>query len=152
MHISIESREQTEQRLLRVIANARLKVFDGSFAFEEFKAGEFRQRARLDALALVRDNEAWSQLAPSDDQSKELYRLFSFHFKEDLDNSGFVGWLASRLKQKLGTGVFVICGQNSADGGIYDYWGCPYEIGDEVIKEVRSLMKKGAGEVSHETS
>jgi hypothetical protein len=28
---------------------------------------------------------------------------------------------ASHLKNKFGTGVFVICGQDSGHGGIYDY-------------------------------
>lgn len=56
------------------------------------------------------------------------------------DNSGFVGWLASHLKQKLGTGVFVTCGQNSNRGGIFDYWGCPAELGPSAIEEVKKLI------------
>jgi hypothetical protein len=142
MNISKETPKRTEQRLLKVIAGAQIRVFDRSFAFEEFKANEFQQRARPDALAFVRDDAVWSQLVPSDDQSKELFRVFSFHFEENLDNSGFVGWLASKLKRKLGTGIFVVCGQNTNKGGIFDYWGCPIEIGDAVIKEVNVLMGK----------
>ncbi|MGI5346709.1 DUF6196 family protein [Streptomyces sp. CA-250714] len=46
----------------------------------------------------------------------------AFHFPAAADNSGFVGWLASELKDQLGTGVAVLCGYNSAQGGIYDYW------------------------------
>ncbi len=43
-------------------------------------------------------------------------------------NSGFVGWLACWLKRELGTGVVVVCGQNSRRGGVYDYWGCPAHL------------------------
>jgi hypothetical protein len=64
-------------------------------------------KAKQDALAIVRDNEVWSQLIYSGDASKELFKFFSFHFDGCSDNNGFVGWLASHLKAKLGTGVFV---------------------------------------------
>jgi hypothetical protein len=57
----------------------------------------------------------------------------------DLDNSGFVGWLASHLKTAVGTGVFVVCGQNTRRGGIFDYWGVPVEAADAVLAEVRRL-------------
>ena len=65
--------------------------------------------------------------------------IFSFHFDGCTDNSGFVGWLASHLKTKLGTGLFVTCGQNTKRGGIFDYWGCPSELEDKVLQEVRLL-------------
>jgi len=142
MYISSETPRETEQRLLNVIASARVKVYDGAYAFEEFEAAEFRQKVNQNALAIVHDDITWSQLLPCTGSPNETFKIFSFHFKEGLDNSGFVGWLATRLKQKLGTGVFVVCGQNSSDGGIFDYWGCPYEVGEEVIEEIRSLMKK----------
>ena len=95
------------------------------------------------ALTFVCDKEVWSQLIPSEDDTKELFTVIGFHFKPDFDNSGFVGWLATHLKQKLGTGVFVVCGQNSNKGGIFDYWGCPFEIGDKFIKEVQLLIAEG---------
>ena len=65
--------------------------------------------------------------------------VFSFHFRSGLDNSGFVGWLASALKQQLGTGVFVVCGQNSRRGGIYDYWDCPAQLRDDAARVIRQL-------------
>ncbi len=141
MYISSETPEETQQRLLNVIARARLKVYTSPYAFAEFRAEELHQKFDPDALAVIRDGDRWSQLIPCEDGSGERFRIFSFHFQEGLDNSGFVGWLASLMKQKLGTGIFVICGQNSNDGGIFDYWGCPYGIGDEALKEIRSLIK-----------
>lgn len=138
--ISHENTAQTEARLFRVIKTARLTVYAQPHAFLEFPLSEFPRQARVDALALVRDDRVWSQLVPCSDDKEDLFTLFRFHFPPDADNSGFVGWLATHLKQKFGTGVFVTCGQNRADGGIFDYWGVPTAIGAEVIAEVRRLV------------
>ena len=143
VQISHENPQQIEQRILQVLAQADLKIYDGSYGFEEFALNDFAIKANPEALALVRDNEVWSQLVYSEDSSKELFKVFSFHFDGCIDNSGFVGWLASHLKTKLGTGVFVTCGQNINRGGIFDYWGCPIELANEVIAEIQQLIKSG---------
>jgi len=72
-----------------------------------------------DALALVRDAEGWSVLEPVRGGEVEAFGVFAFHFPAAAGNSGFVGWLAGELKDRLGTGVAVLCGYNSAQGGIY---------------------------------
>ena len=141
MDISFETLQQMQERLLKVIATAQMKVFDETYAFEEFPALDFPHRLSSKALAFVRDEQVWSQLVPSNDSTRELFWIFCFHFPAGLDNSGFVGWLASHLKQKLGTGVFVVCGQNSNWGGIFDYWGCPLQIGHQVLEEVNCLRQ-----------
>jgi 2-iminobutanoate/2-iminopropanoate deaminase len=69
----------------------------------------------------------------------ESFGLFSFHFAHGVDNSGFVGWLATIMKRELGTGVFVVCGQNSNRGGIFDYWGIPIAMKDEAARILRDL-------------
>ncbi|WP_144872060.1 DUF6196 family protein [Hyella patelloides] len=143
VEISHETAAQTEDRLLKVIAQSEFKIFAESYVFEEFTINNFSNLARQDALALVRDHEVWSQLIPSNDATKEQFKIFSFHFDDCADNSGFVGWLASHLKTKLGTGVFVTCGQNLQRGGIFDYWGCPLEISDNVIDEIEKLIVEG---------
>jgi hypothetical protein len=125
MYVSRETSEQTERRLLGVIAKSKCRFYEGAFAFEEFPLHEFQMRCRADALALVRDDQVWSQLVPCSDGNAELFGILRFHFPLGLDNSGFVGWLAGRLKSKFGTGVFVTCGQNSSRGGIFDYTGVP---------------------------
>lgn len=140
MHISHETNEEIETRLHKVIINACFKQLNGSYVFEEFQHKDFEAKLRADTLALVRDNDVWSQLVPCVDNSKELFAIFSFHFEASADNSGFVGWLASHLKQTLGTGVFVLCGQNSTRGGIFDYWGCPSEMATKVFAEIHHLM------------
>ena len=143
MYISTETAEQTKHRLLKVIAESEFEIFEGQYIFDEFPLQDFHTKFSDKALAYVRDKEVWSQLVPSEDKSKELFTLIGFHFKPNFDNSGFVGWLATHLKQKLGTGVFVVCGQNSGKGGIFDYWGCPFEIGDKFIEEVQLLIAEG---------
>lgn len=139
MYVSHETPEETDRRLREVLATAELTVLDGTFAFEEWPLDAFPGRVRADALAIVRDDEQWSQLVSSSAPDAELFALVCLHFAPGLDNSGFVGWLASWLKRRLGTGVFVICGQNSARGGIFDYWGCPAHLRDAVLEELEAL-------------
>jgi hypothetical protein len=142
MFISLETPEQTDKRLIGVIAKSECRFYEDSYAFEEFPLLEYQTSLRSDALALIRDDQVWCQLAPSMETGRELYGLFRVHFPLGLDNSGFVGWLASRLKAKYGTGVFVICGQNSGRSGIFDYWGCPIALKDKVFAEVSALLDR----------
>ncbi|ONI87718.1 hypothetical protein ALI22I_21205 [Saccharothrix sp. ALI-22-I] len=136
--ISQESPEETEQRLLRVIAAARLGALDGDWSFFEAPLAD-PPTLDADTLAAVRDEDRWSWLAPANGTATERFALFSFHFPADLDNSGFVGWLATELKLRLGTGVFVVCGQNSDRGGIYDYWGCPAQLREQAAQVLHEL-------------
>ena len=146
MHVSPETEAQTEARLLTVIALADFVSYDDAFGYVESSAGEIVPEIRPDAVAVVRDDEVWSQLVPIDGDNAgtaERCSLFRFHFPPGIDNSGFVGWLATRLKRELGTGVFVICGVNSRRGGIYDYWGCPVALRDDVRRLIDSLRAEG---------
>lgn len=139
MYISQETPEQTEKRLKEVIRQADLKIYDGPYFFEEFPLDKYT--FDHNALAIVRDEEVWSQLVEASDEHKhkELFKVFSFHFVDGADNSGFVGWLASIIKSRVGSGVFVVCGQNTNKGGIFDYWGCPYGIRSQVIDVINDL-------------
>ena len=139
MYISQETPTQTQARLRLVIAQAELLVYDQPYVFEEVIVERFPSHHIADALAFVRDSHVWSALVPQRQPQQEAFSLFSFHFPPNLDNSGFVGWLASHLKATVGTGVFVVCGQNSTRGGIFDYWGAPLAVADQVLKEVKLL-------------
>ena len=146
-----ETREQDEARLLTVIGAAQVQVLDGAYVFKELPSG---CAPAPGALACVRDGDEWAQLVPisSGGSAEGAFKIFSFHFREDLDASGFVGWLASHLKRTVRTGVIVICGRDRRGGaalyrasqGVFDYWGCPAQIGDAVIAEVRSLIERGS--------
>ncbi|HEX2142908.1 MAG TPA: DUF6196 family protein [Glycomyces sp.] len=138
--VSVETAEQVEARLRRVIARAELVVHEGIWCFEESPADRPPELTR-ETLAVVRDQESWSSLVPFAEERDgvERFGIFSFHFPDAADNSGFVGWLATHLKTELGTGVFVVCGSNRDRGGIYDYWGCPLEVLEEAVAVVRKL-------------
>ena len=146
MHVSPEPDAQIEARLLTVIALADFLSYDGAFGFVESSVRGIAPEIRPDAVAVVRDDDVWSQLVPIDRDAAgtaEQCALFRFHFPPGIDNSGFVGWLATRLKRELGTGVFVICGMNSRRGGIYDYWGCPVPLRDDARRLIESLRAEG---------
>jgi hypothetical protein len=140
--ISHETPEETRARLRSVIAHAETTLFDGVWSFVETPIDE---PPVLDAetLAVIRDDDSWSALRRVDGRpgDAERFGLLSFHFPPELDNSGFVGWLATELKTRLGTGLFVVCGSNRDRGGIYDYWGCPVELLDDVVAVVRELAE-----------
>jgi hypothetical protein len=137
MYISHETQEQTEDRLRTVIKQATLKVFPGPYCFKEMALDQYSFDP--EALAIVRDDEVWSSLVPATTDKTENFKIFRFHFTPGLDNSGFVGWLASKIKRELGSGVFVVCGQNSSKGGIFDYSGCPFEMAERVLALINNL-------------
>lgn len=145
LYVSRETPEKTRSRLLRVIAAARLDELDGWYTFEEWPVDGAPPALDARTVAAVRDDEVWSLLRPAAaDTKSEKFGLIRFHFPAGLDNSGFVGWLATHLKQSLGTGVFVICGQNSDHGGIFDYTGFPAALREHVLQEIRTLREEGA--------
>lgn len=139
MQISLETGAEVHARLLWVLAQAEFQVLEGSYAFTEHPALQFPEDRARRALALVRDDDVWSVLEPASDLAIEPLRVFVFHFVPELDNSGFVGWLASHLKAALGTGVLVVCGFNSGRGGVFDYWCVPERIGAAAVSELRRL-------------
>jgi Family of unknown function (DUF6196) len=141
MDITPETPSQTHERLKRVMAHARMVQMPGDYTFAEFAADAFPSELVPQALAFVRDAQSWSALLPASERTPQhdRYMLLSFHFAADIPNSGFVGWLATQFKQYLGTGVFVVCGQNAKDGGIYDYWGIPIKVAQPALALVASL-------------
>lgn len=141
--ISIELEAETDARLRLVMQQIDLKVLRRPYAFREFSLTAFPASADPAALAFVRDDKTWSQLVESDGSEAETFTVFRVHFPVGVDNSGFVGWLASLLKKHFGTGVFVTCGYNSKQGGIYDYWGVPTALGPQVIDTVRHMSSRG---------
>ena len=105
MHVSHETPQQTSTRLGQVIAKAELVIYDQPYAFVETAVSSFPQELLPTALAFVRDENVWSALVPGATSKQEQFVVFRFRFTPGLDNSGFVGWLASHLKAAVGTGV-----------------------------------------------
>jgi hypothetical protein len=118
----------------RVIASAEVKVEPGTWRWDEALRTE-----PSDGLAAVRDGDVESRLVPTESDDDQALAVLSFHFDPHVDNSGFVGWLATELKQTVGTGVVVVCGSNAGRGGIFDYWCVPARLTDEVLAVVERL-------------
>ncbi|HEU4367535.1 MAG TPA: DUF6196 family protein [Methylomirabilota bacterium] len=143
-----ETANQTQARLLQVIAHAELEVLSGLYAFAPLPAGPVK--IRDDALACVRDGRLWSELVPAGEPEPSMaFKVFAFHFDPGHDATGFVGWLHSHLARASGAGHIVVCGRSAragADhvrGGIFDYWGAPAAVAGRVLAEVEWLRERG---------
>jgi hypothetical protein len=132
--ISRERAVQSERRLRRVLPVAEVVHLDGIWSFRRFE-GE----APAGALATVKDPDGWSALVSGSAVAGGRFALTRATFSPVVENSGFVGWLATTVKRRLGSGVFVICGDNPARGGIFDYWGYPIEIAGAVRELIDGL-------------
>jgi hypothetical protein len=96
-----------------------------------------------DSLAVVQVDGRRSALMPAGSAGPGLERftVFRVTFPADADNSGFVGWLGSTIREATGSGVAVVCGHDRRYGGVFDYWAVP----DAVAEEVRHLLARVAG-------
>ena len=143
-----ETANETQARLLEVIAHADFQVWPGLYAFAPLAAGA--PKLRDDALARVRDGAVWSELIPAGDPTPPMaFRMFAFHFDPAYDATGFVGWLHAHLARATGAGHIVVCGRSAeagadyARGGIFDYWGCPAGVAGRVLAEIETLRERG---------
>jgi hypothetical protein len=144
-----ESAEEMHKRLCRVTAAARFEVLDSPYAWEQISASS---GLPANALAVVRDGSSWYALTSVPPSAKEGYRILVFHFAEGSNASGFVAWLAGIIKKEVGTGAMVVCGFDAratpalwqTSLGLFDYWGCPWDRGDEVAALVQRLRLEGS--------
>ena len=143
-----ESTEQMHERLAGVIAAARFEALSQPYAWQ--KVSKLSQLPAT-ALAAVRDGSTWYALTAVTPEATGAYRILVFHFAEGSNASGFVAWLAGIIKKEVGTGVMVVCGFDAratpalwqTSLGLFDYWGCPWGQGDEVIALVERLRREG---------
>jgi hypothetical protein len=118
-----------------VLRAAQVVHRPGAWCFQRFAGSPPAQ-----ALATVRDADGWCALVPASPQHVgEQFGVTLTTFPPQIDNSGYVGWLATTIKQTLGSGVFVICGDNPRRGGIFDYLGYPLEMADAVHSLIDQL-------------
>ena len=144
-----ESTEQTHERLRGVIAASRFEALSQPYGW--IQLGKSSQLP-ADALAAVRDGAAWYALTQVSPDATGAYRILVFHFAEGSNASGFVAWLAGIMKKEVGTGAMVVCGFDAratpalwqTSLGLFDYWGCPWDRGDEVAALVKRLRREGS--------
>jgi diadenosine tetraphosphate (Ap4A) HIT family hydrolase len=142
-----ETANETQARLLEVIAGADFEMLPGRYAFVPLPTGAPVAR---DALACVRDGTVWSELVPVGEPAPPMtFRIYAFHFDPAHDATGFVGWLHAHLARATGSSHIVVCGCSSraggghTRGGIFDYWGCPAGDAERVVAEVEALRARG---------
>jgi len=137
VYVSHEVLAQTEARLRGVIERCEVDWLPGNWSFQE---GE-EAAAASDAIAQIRDDDRVSALIPSS-SGAELFEVFRVVLPKGVDDSGFVGWFASRIKAETGSGLFVICGYDRRRGGIYDYYGVPAGTATRVREVVDALTRE----------
>lgn len=141
MQVLMEDPGATDQRLRSVCQKSNVERMLGTYVYSQFDGSAFATAVDPEALGLIRDGGRWSQLVRSTEGQGEPLVVFAIHFPTLIDNSGFVGWLASLLKARHGTGVIVICGMNDLRGGIFDYWGVPEAIAAGVSETLNELFR-----------
>jgi hypothetical protein len=138
--VSSEVPAQTEARLRDVFRNSQIAWLPGSWVFVE---GAEATR-RHDAIAVIRDEGQVSALCPAAAAAAETFAVFRVVLPRNADDSGFVGWLASRVKAATGSGLVVVCGQNRERGGVFDYYGVPESVSGSVRAELARLGSTGS--------
>lgn len=139
--ISQERAVESERRLRAVLHAAKVEHLEGAWSFRRFNGG-----LPAGALATVKDADGWCALVPAPSRDAgEQFGLTMTTFDPGIENSGFVGWLATTIKRRLGSGVFVVCGDNPNRGGIFDYLGYPLEVAD-VVRELIDELRAGTSD------
>lgn len=149
--IAVETEDQFDQRLCRVIAQA-----ETTFYQEHYRWTPLDQPSDVSPLALatVRDDETWNQFVPAtraDDPQQ--FVVVRFNFSETGPSAiGFVAWLHSHLRTMGRTGAIVICGKDARSSsalfeicqGAMDYWACPTgAAGDRFLNVIKTLIDRG---------
>jgi hypothetical protein len=138
--VSSEVPAQTEARLRGVFRRSQVAWLPGSWEFVEGAEAT----GRHDAIAVIRDEGQVSALCPAGTAVAEGFAVFRVVLPRDADDSGFVGWLASRVKAATGSGLFVVCGQNRERGGVFDYYGVPEAVSGPVRAALERLRSTGS--------
>jgi hypothetical protein len=138
--ISHERAVESARRLRAVLRAAEVVHLAGSWGFQRDL-----DQVPPETVATVRDDDGWCALVPASGPG-ERFGLTRITFPAGIDNSGFVGWMATTIKRHLGSGVFVVCGDNPGRGGIFDYLGYPIQIADEVRALIDDLRSRQGGD------
>ena len=143
-----EATEQMHERLSGIMAASRFEALSQPYAWQQVSR---LLQLPATAVAAVRDGSTWYALRAVTPEAAGAYRIMVFHFAEGSNASGFVAWLAGIIKKEVSTGVMVVCGFDAratpalwqTSLGLFDYWGCPWGLGDEVIALVERLRRGG---------
>jgi len=119
-----------------VIRETTIEWLPGAWCYEE-------DSPRDDALAMVVADGKRSWLSPAYPTGEaERFSVFRARFRAEAENSGFVGWLANRIKSETGSGVIVVCGYDRSEDGVFDYWRVPEDVGPTVRELLDGLVSR----------
>lgn len=147
-----ETDAEFDERLCRVIAQAKTTFYPGDFVWKPLDQGRPPSGS---ALACVADAGIWHEFVPAQASGTSgRFRVVLFNFSENGPSAiGFIAWLHSNLRRIGRTGAIVICGKdrrNSAklfeiSQGAMDYWACPVgPPGERFVDVIRTLIQRGA--------
>lgn len=138
--VVIESLSTMHHKLEHVLREAAVTSV-GIFVWKE--VSDLGDAGYSEALAYVCGNGGWIALVPSLESGPEQLQVVRINFEPDQDNSGFVGWLATLLKTELGADITVVCGYDSANGGVFDYWCVPISVADAALTLLDEWQRTG---------
>jgi len=103
-----ETDTQFDERLCRVIAQAKTTFYEEHYVWKPLGAGK---APSSNALACVADGGAWHEFVSAVAADKDgRFRVVLFKFSETGPSAiGFVAWLHSNLRRLGKTGAIVIC-------------------------------------------
>ena len=134
--ISRELPVESEARLRQVLRDTDIEHLPGDWCFRRLTGAP-----PPEALATVRDADGWCALVPDGGGAAEPFGLTLSTFPPGIDNSGYIGWVSTTVKERTGSGVFVVCGDNPRRGGVFDYLGYPAEAADAVRAVLDDLRR-----------
>jgi hypothetical protein len=144
VHVSVEVPAHSEARLRAVMRRSTVSWLPGTWVFRDGPEAATADTLTT-AIAKVADEGRVSALVPGVSDTEEVFTVFRVVLPAGVDDSGFVGWLASTIKAATGSGLFVVCGYDEQRGGIYDYYGVPQGVAGQVRHVVAALSSEPAG-------
>ena len=123
--IAYENPIATKIRLGLLMGSVSVKHFPRPF---EFASSPERVGWKAGSLAAVQGRQGYSvvRLVADDVVPDTTLDVFEIRFATQSDNSGFIGYLAGRLKEVTGSGCIVLCGAESER--IFDYYLVPTPV------------------------
>jgi hypothetical protein len=137
--VDVETPALTEVRLIGALRAADCELLEGEFAWQRIDASAFPAAVAAGAVALARNGQQWSQLAPAVGDRAETWALLSLRFSPGTNVDGFVAWFAAHLRRRIGPRL-ILANQFVAESGRAAFlWGVPPSARHALTREVAIL-------------
>jgi hypothetical protein len=135
--VKIETNSKLIERLYYVLKQSEFVEFDELYYFKQF---EETPNLENNALSYIRNGNYWTGLIEAEDDRTENYKIFCFKVNTTSNNSGFLGWMATEIKKKLGISIIVFCSHCPTTDKDILYIGCSSLYGNQVKNFIETLM------------